>query len=171
MPQPIDSTIAIALSQELLSSAKIVRHCVGQLNDEQLWWRPKPEMNSVANLMLHLSGNIRQWIIAGLGGMDDIRERQKEFDEVGPIPKAELLQSFDATVDAAARVLAEVTADNLTRERIIQAFPVTGAKAAVHAVAHFQGHVQEIVHMTRIQLGEAYQFDFVPTPAQGGTAD
>jgi len=53
---------------------------VDQLSDEDLWWRPNAVSNSVGNLMLHLSGNVRQWIVSGLGGAPDDRVRQLEFD-------------------------------------------------------------------------------------------
>src|SRR3954468_16609649 len=68
-----------------------IEKCISQLDDKQIWWRPNNASNSIGNLMLHLAGNIRQWIISGIGGAPDSRVRQLEFDETGPMPREELL--------------------------------------------------------------------------------
>ena len=123
-------------------------------------------MNSIANLLLHLSGNVRQWIVAGVGGVPDIRERQKEFDTTGSISRSEIMERIENAVSDAREVLIAVTSDNLVRKRTVQGFEVTGLHAIIHSVAHFQGHTQEIVHITRCQLGDSYRFDFVPNEDQ-----
>ena len=74
--------------EELDAAQRLIKHCVNQLTDDQLWWRPSESMNSVANLLLHLCGNLRQWIVSGVGGAADIRERQEgirctKFDTEG----------------------------------------------------------------------------------------
>ncbi len=124
-------------------------------------------MNSVANLILHLCGNVRQWIIAGVGEVEDARNRPHEFSERGPIPKDELLRRLNTTVAEAKTTLENVSDLDLLQPRRIQGFDVTGIAAIFHSVSHFQGHTQEIIHMTRFQLGEEYRFDFVPkTPEE-----
>src|SRR5580765_6094612 len=75
-----------------------IEHCVNQLSDAQIWWRDRPEMNSTANLMLHLSGNVRQWIVSGVGGAPDVRNRPLEFSDHSGRPKAEILAILKATV-------------------------------------------------------------------------
>jgi hypothetical protein len=155
-------------SQELNAAAGMIQHCLEQLSDQQLWWRPHPKMNSAANLVLHLCGNLRQWVISGIGGAEDARDRPREFSERGPLSKSELLRRLEDTVNEAQQVLQAASVDQLGRPRRIQGFDVTGLGAAVHAVSHFRGHTQEIVHLTRCQLAEAYRFHFVPaTPEQG----
>ena len=118
-------------------------------------------MNSIANLLLHLCGNVGQWIVSGVGGSADIRQRQQEFDDRSGTPKDELLQQIESVVTDAKRVLLETSAEELLRPRLVQGNEVTAVRAMIHSLAHFQGHVQEIVHMTRCQLGESYKFDFV----------
>ena len=76
--------------EELDTALRLINHCVNQLTDDQLWWRPSESMNSTANLLLHLCGNLRQWIVSGAGGTADGRERQKEFDARSSAPKTEL---------------------------------------------------------------------------------
>jgi hypothetical protein len=119
-------------------------------------------MNSVANLMLHLSGNVRQWIVSGIGGAKDVRNRPGEFAEQSRRTKNELLATLKSTVDEADAVLSKVTAAELLAPKRIQGFDTTVTGAIFGCVPHFRGHVQEMIHMTREQLGEKYRFDFVP---------
>lgn len=157
-----------AATDELDGAVKTIEHCLNQLTDEQVWWRPAAEMNSIANLILHVCGNVAQWITSGVGGVEDTRDRPKEFSEQGPIDKHELLQRLTVTVVEAKRALAKAYPENLLDHLHIQAFAVTGLGAVFHSVAHLRGHAQEIVHMTRCQLGDDYEFAFVPTtPEQG----
>lgn len=171
MSQAPDVTAATkaAAAHELDEGLRMIDHCVGQLADEQLWWRPAPSMNSTANLILHLCGNVGQWLAAGLGGAEDTRDRPREFTERGPIGKAELLSRLHTAVEQAKAAIAAASDEDLTRRRQIQRFEVTGIGAVFHSVAHFKGHVQEIVHLTRMQLGDDYQFDFVPTSSSPDT--
>jgi hypothetical protein len=153
---------------ELSSALGKIKHCLGQLSDEQVWWRPQPSLNSIGNLVLHLCGNVRQWLVAGLGGAADVRNRPAEFAERGPIPRAELLRQLGAVVDEARAALARQTARQLLDVRPIQGWQVTGLAAIFDSVPHFRGHAQEIVHMTRAQLGDAYRLQWQPpTPEQG----
>lgn len=165
------ATVGAAASHELESALERIKHCLGQLNDEQIWQRSYPSLNSIGNLILHLCGNLRQWIVAGVGGAPDVRNRPAEFAERGPIPKEALLHSLEGIVEEAKRVLAGVDARQLSEPRRIQGFDVTGVAAIFDSVSHFRGHTQEIVHMTRLQLGDAYKFAWMPTtPEQGAPA-
>ena len=155
-------------ANELASALGKIKHCLGQLTDEQVWWRSQPSLNSIGNLILHLCANVRQWIVAGVGGAADSRDRPAEFAERGPIPKEELLRKLEAVVDEARVVLAQQTARQLLEGRRIQGFDVTGLAAIFDSVPHFRGHTQEIVSLTRLQLGDAYRFAWAPTtPEQG----
>ncbi len=112
-------------SDELDGALRKINHCVNQLTDDQLWWRPSESMNSVANLLLHLCGNLRQWIVSGVGGAADVRERQKEFDERSSVPKTELMQQIEDAVAEAKTALSENSAEELLRFRRIQGFEVS----------------------------------------------
>ncbi len=170
LPSPQQLTIATtnAAVEELDNAVNKIIHCLDQLSEEQVWWRPTESMNSIANLIFHLCGNVRQWIIAGVGGAEDTRNRPQEFSERGPIPKVELLRRLNTTVVETKVTLENVSPADLMQPHRIQGFEVTGVAAIFHSVSHFQGHTQEIIHMTRCQLGEEYRFDFVPkTPEDG----
>lgn len=162
------AAVTAEAANELTSALDRIKHCLGQLNDEQVWWRPRPSLNSIGNLVLHLCGNVRQWVLAGLGGAADVRNRPAEFKERGPMPKAELLRQLEAVVGEAKQVLDRLTATEMLRSRRIQGFDVSGLAAIFSTVPHFRGHTQEIVHMTRTLLGDAYRFAWTPaTPEQG----
>ncbi|MDA1017757.1 MAG: DUF1572 family protein [Planctomycetota bacterium] len=168
-PSSLASEFCRNAGGELDDALRTIVHCVRQLSDEQLWWRPIEGLNSVANLMLHLGGNVRQWIVSGVGGSADTRRRQTEFAERGPIPRVELLDRLAATVTDAKTVLSQMTERELLALHRIQGFEVTSLQAVLHSVSHFRGHTQEIVHLTRSQLREDYEFALVLTEEQGGT--
>jgi hypothetical protein len=171
---PTIEELAAAVTQEareeLSAALEKIRHCLNQLSDEQVWWRQSESMNSIANLMLHLAGNLQQWIVSGIGGSKDTRHRPGEFAERGPIPKQQLLQRLEAAVAAAQSALAKASADELLRVRRIQGFQVTGLGAIFNSVPHFRGHTQEIIHMTRAQLGDRYRIAWSPATAEQGAS-
>ena len=129
-----------------------LKDCVERLNPEQLWWRAHDSSNSVGNLLLHLEGNVRQWILSGLGGAPDARRRQAEFDRRQPIAAAELLAPLEATLAAADQVLAAMTAEQLLRRFRIQGDEVSGLEAVFHVVEHFSTHLGQVVYVTKMLL-------------------
>ncbi len=139
-----------------------IEHCVKQLSEEQVWWRPNPQMNAVGNLLLHLSGNLRQWLVSGVGGAQDHRKRQEEFDQRDPVPKAELLAKLRTVIEEAEAAVAKQTEVELLRVRPVQHWNTTALTAISHAVCHLEGHAQEIIYVTRMLLGEGYQFLWTP---------
>ena len=164
------AVVGTAAAHELESALSRIKHCLGQLHDEQVWWRSQPSLNSIGNLILHLCGNVRQWIVAGVGGASDVRNRPAEFAERGPIPNEELVRRLEAVVEEAKRVLAGADARQLAEVRRIQGFDVSGAVAIFDSVPHFRGHTQEIVHMTRLLLGDAYKFAWSPSTVEQGAS-
>lgn len=158
--------------RQLAERADRIGHCVGQLDEGQVWWRPQKSMNSIANLLLHLRGNLRQWIVSGVGGMPGVRDRPGEFSERGAIPKDELLGRFRAVVAEVDGVLANLDDGRLLEPRRIQGFDETVLSATWHSLEHLGGHAQEIIHLTRLQLGDRYRFAWTPsTPEQGTPAE
>ena len=99
---------------------------------------------------MHLCGNIRQWVIAGLGGHKDVRERQKEFDEQGPIPLEELLGLLSVLKKDVETVLNEVTAEDLIKKRSVQIYQESGLSILVHVVEHFSYHVGQVTYVVKM---------------------
>jgi hypothetical protein len=165
------AVVGSAAAHELDSAWSRIRHCLAQLNDAQIWHRSQPGLNSVGNLILHLSGNLRQWIVSGIGGAPDRRDRPAEFAERGSIPKEDLVRKLDVVVEEAKRVVVGISARQIAEVRRVQGFDLTGAATIFDSIPHFRGHTQEIIHMTRLLLGDAYQFAWTPTAVeQGGPA-
>jgi len=114
-------------ARELLKEEYLpkIERCVEKLTDEQVWWRPNSESNSIGNLLLHLSGNARQWIVCGLGGATDERQRQTEFDERRIIPRDELLSRLRTTIAEVDGVLR-----SFDPERLLKSYPIQGTEAS-----------------------------------------
>lgn len=135
-----------------------LRGCVESLTDEQVWWRPNEACNSVGNLLLHLNGNVRQWIVASFNRQQDQRDRPAEFRQREIVSKSELLDRLGATVQQASEVLARLTeADLLTRFNI-QGYDVTGLAAVYQVVEHFGLHYGQILYLTKMLRGEDLGF-------------
>jgi uncharacterized damage-inducible protein DinB len=123
------------------------------LTDEQIWWRPNEGSNSIGNLILHLAGNVRQWIVAGIGGHPNERNRQQEFDERKKIPKHELLARLTTVLAEADEVLANLQESELSEPRQIQGSDTTVMKAIFHVVEHFSMHTGQIQWIAKSPLG------------------
>jgi uncharacterized damage-inducible protein DinB len=136
--------------------------CVGRLNEEQIWWRPNAAVNSVGNLLLHLRGNLSQWVLAGLGGTGYERHRTAEFTADHTAGKAELLAGLRGVVGEAAAVVRRLSAENLLRPRRIQKYDVDGIYVVVHVVEHMSYHTGQIVQLTKEMLGPEAGVDFYP---------
>ncbi len=136
---------------------KILR-CLEEMDEDQIWWRPNAESNSLGNLILHLCGNIRQWIISGVGGKPDTRERQTEFDEMGPMPTPVLVHKLNTTLKEACDVILNTEPGTLHEERIVQGNPVTGMEAIYHAIEHFSMHTGQIIYITKLHQGRDLAF-------------
>ncbi len=161
-----DNTIARLFLQDAESRFKQylsrIQHCLGELSEEEIWWRPNENSNSVGNLVLHLSGNVRQWIISGLGGAADRRKRDLEFSERGPVPRRELVARLRATVNEARRVLRRLRAADLAHRYTIQGFQITGLAAVSHVYEHFSHHAGQIIYITKMLHGKDLRLTKLP---------
>jgi uncharacterized damage-inducible protein DinB len=119
------------------------------LTDEQIWWRANPQSNSIGNLVLHLSGNVRQWIVCGIGEAVDNRDRDSEFAQRDTLPREELLRGLKHTLNESDAALAKFDPDKLLEGRSIQGCDVTALAAIFHVVEHFSMHVGQILYITK----------------------
>ena len=90
-----------------------IERCLKLLTEDEIWWRPNESSNSAGNLALHLAGNVRQWIVSGLGGAPDHRVRDEEFAARGPVPRAKLIRGLRAAVSDACEIFKRLTDDDL----------------------------------------------------------
>jgi uncharacterized damage-inducible protein DinB len=130
-----------------------IARAVSALSDEQIWWRPNEGSNSIGNLILHLVGNVRQWIVGGVGRQQNERNRQQEFDERRTIPKHELMARLTAVLAEADAVFGALQAGDLGEPREIQGKETTVMKAIYHVVEHFSTHTGQIQWIAKSLLG------------------
>lgn len=126
-----------------------LRKCIDELSDEQLWHRPNEHSNSAGNLILHLNGNIKQWIISGLGSTEDNRERHSEFDERSEIPKFQLIKELEEVMSDAKEIVSCLKPNELIHKRHIQGFYETGISMLLHVVEHYSYHVGQVTYIVK----------------------
>ena len=128
------------------------------LTTEELWWRPNSVSNSIGNLILHLCGNLTQYVLSGLGGQEDHRERSKEFEAKGPIPTAEVLKKFDEVMDKVYTTISTLEMAELMRIRPVQCYEESGIGILIHVTEHLSYHTGQIIYL--IKMKEERLLDF-----------
>lgn len=149
--------------QEFLEASRIflkddflpkLLHCLEELSETDIWWRPNEQSNSVGNLILHLCGNMRQWIVNSLGSGTFERNRDGEFASRGPVARAELIARMRATMEEVDAVLQNVPPGGLLRRYPIQTYSTSGLQAIYHVVEHFSYHLGQILYIYKMRTGK-----------------
>ncbi len=135
-----------------------IRAAVEALPVGALWWRANDQSNSVGNLLMHLAGNIRQWIVSGVGKAPDRRNRAGEFAARDGASAAELLDVLDQALDDVDAVIASLTPDDLASRRTIQGREVSVLEAVYHVVEHFALHSGQIILLSKMHAPGAVRF-------------
>jgi len=131
---------------------------LGKLTPDQIWMRGTENQNAAGNLVLHLGGNVRQWILSGVGGAPNTRVRDEEFSARGGVEAEALGRLLRATVDEAAVLLRTLPPARLAERTTIQGHDVTLLEAIFHVVEHFSGHTAQIIFITKMVTGEDLGF-------------
>jgi uncharacterized damage-inducible protein DinB len=161
--EPIDTRLAAGISRSFRfhivdECLPRIRQSVERLDDEQFWRRQGARGNSVGHLCLHLEGNVRQWVLSGIGGAPDLRDRPAEFAS-GPQPKTVVLDRLEATVRSAADIIDGLDAGSLLEERTFQGrFERDVLGAVLHVLEHFAGHSYQIYAFTKAMTDEDLGF-------------
>ena len=127
-----------------------LRSCVESLTDEQIWWRANEPSNSIGNLLLHLNGNVRQWLVASFNRLEDARNRPAEFGEREMVPGSALVARLDSTMQESAKVLSRLKDADLLATYEIQGYTVSGLAAVYQVVEHFGLHYGQILYITKM---------------------
>ena len=130
-----------------------VTDCLGRLNDEQVWSRGGDEQNAVGNLVLHLCGNVRQWINSGIGGQADVRKRPAEFSAQGGPGVSELKDLLNRTISEATSIMQGITRERLADRLTIQGYEVSVLEAVYTVVEHFAQHTGQVIFATKLITG------------------
>ena len=163
MDNAIDALFLDYSCRKLESMTDNLRVCLGKLTDAQIWERHGAHENSVGNLVLHLCGNMRQWVIGGVGGAEDVRERDAEFSTEGGMDGEELIGRFSVTLDEARKIIAAVPASRLVEIVHPQGRTVSVLDAIYQVVGHVQQHVGQIILLTK-QMTETDLDLTIPRP-------
>ena len=135
-----------------------IESCVNELPPPSLWARDSENENAVGNLLLHLEGNVRQWIIAGVGDGRDTRDRASEFSARGGEDGAVLLARLHGTVEQAMDLIRSLPHQRLAEAVSIQGYDTTVLSAIFHVVEHFSGHTYQIILLTKRFTGKNLGF-------------
>ncbi len=137
-----------------------IRRALAVLGEDAVWARPNEASNSIGNLILHISGNMRQWIISGVGGAPDERVRSLEFEARESMSKTELLELLETTVEEAVAVLERVANEvrdsgDAPLQRVIQpqGYAQSVLDGVFHVVEHFSQHTGQILMLAKWQTG------------------
>ncbi len=135
-----------------------LRHCVNALPPGTVWARPNDGSNSIGNLLVHLAGNVTEWILGGVGGQTISRYRAGEFAQKEGRDGPALLDDLEAVLLKADSVLADLSEKNLERSIMIQGRETTMVGAIYHVVEHFAMHTGQIVLLTKIYAPDKIHF-------------
>jgi hypothetical protein len=158
--EPTTATLFLEFSRKKLLEQywRRLRACVESLSDEQVWWRPNDSSNCIGNLILHLNGNVWQWLVASFNRLEDARDRPAEFNTQGGVSGTALLAKLNATMEQASEVLSRLTEADLLSPFAIQGYHVTGLDAVYQVVEHFGLHYGQILYITKMLHGEDLGF-------------
>ncbi|PSR14301.1 MAG: hypothetical protein DA408_08305 [Bacteroidetes bacterium] len=126
-----------------------IAKCLHQLDETELWWRPNASSNSVGNLLLHLAGNIGQYILSSLANQPDTRQRAAEFAATDGFRKAEAWELLDTTISQACAAIAACPAGEMLRVRKVQGFEFSGLGVVLHVVEHLSYHTGQIAYLVK----------------------
>ncbi|MFZ0039284.1 MAG: DUF1572 family protein [Candidatus Acidiferrales bacterium] len=154
MPDTVANLFLTFSKDRLRTFTSRIVDCLGRLSDEQIWARGGENENSIGNLVLHLCGNVQQWIVSGVGGKADIRDRDSEFAALGGVNAGELQHRLEATIREAIEVIASVPAARLPEIITVQSYQRAVLEVIYTAVEHFAQHTGQIIFATKILSGQ-----------------
>ena len=135
-----------------------ISECLHRLSEEQVWAKGSTNENAVGNLVMHLTGNVRQWILSGVGGEPDHRVRDLEFDTTGGLSKTELFARLEEAVKQACLIIQALKSNDLAGRRTIQGYEVTVLEAVLHVIEHYALHTGQIIFATKMMTQDDLGF-------------
>ena len=127
-----------------------IEKCLNEMTEDELWRRPNGSSNSTGNIILHLCGNITQYVLSGLGNIPDTRERDKEFSATGVLSKKELFDKLKSVVEQAVSIIRQLTPNQLLQKRSVQGRDLTAIGIIIHVVEHYSYHTGQIIFWTKL---------------------
>ena len=148
--ETIHNEIIKEVKRRLLEeSVPRLKKCLSQLSEAEIWYRPNEETVSVGNLVIHLCGNVRQWLLSGIGKAPDHRKREDEFTEKGPIPTDKLIADLDMVMQEVEVLLGNLTPEVMIEKHCVQGYDETGIGILMHVVEHFSYHIGQVTYYVK----------------------
>ena len=127
-----------------------IKYCLSLLTEEEVWYQPNSHCNSVGVMILHLNGNVRQWVLSGACGLADHRDRPAEFYPESQVNKNELIKMMDALANDLDHHLPQIKPENLIACKDVQCYNETVLAMLMHATEHFSYHTGQIIYLTKL---------------------
>jgi Protein of unknown function (DUF1572) len=164
--------IAVAFLEEsknrAIKARERINHCLQQLDDDDIWWTPGAESNSIGVIIQHLKGNLRQWILSGVGGAPDVRNRPGEFRVEEKTMKTLLQRQLNDILEQVVETFSRVNPAQLLEERRIQGFDESILSAIYQTMTHLDLHAGQISYITKIRKGSTYKESWKPMTKEQG---
>jgi uncharacterized damage-inducible protein DinB len=154
----IDAIFVEHAARKLKQLEGRIATCLGKLTATQVWFRGGEHENAVGNLVLHLCGNVRQYIGMAVAGQPDVRRRDGEFAARAGEGPAELSARLEQVVEEALGIIRSLAASDLLRAAHVQGYEITVLEAVSHVVEHFAQHTGQIILLTKHATGEDLGF-------------
>lgn len=148
--QTVEEDLIEQSIQKFEENTHKIKKCLAELSDTEVWKKPNTSSNSIGNLILHLCGNITQYIISSLGETPDHRERDKEFSVNGGNSKEELLDKLTSTIVQATQVIKNLDPNSFLRIRSVQGYQLSAVGIILHVVEHYSYHTGQIIFWTKL---------------------
>ncbi|MEM8969956.1 MAG: DinB family protein [Bacteroidota bacterium] len=159
LAQDITQTLLAEVRRRIIEeSVPRIKKCLNLLNESQIWYRPNEQTVSAGNLVLHLMGNLRQWVLSGIDGQPDHRQRSQEFAEIDPVPTQKLICDLDSLMTEVDQALNRITSEALTEKRNVQGFEESVLSILIHVTEHFSYHTGQITYYTKSTLNVDTQY-------------
>jgi len=141
-------------ADKLTQLSSRIQDCLGRLNADQVWLRNTENENAIGNLVLHLCGNLGQWIGSGVAGKPDTRQRDQEFAARGHASPTELAERLNNVVTETVGIIRDLPPRRLSEHVTVQKYDVTVTEAIYHVVEHFGQHTGQIIFATKLLTGQ-----------------
>lgn len=158
MKQPFAAEFITQAINRLEENTPKIQKCLDELSEEDIWKRPNSSSNSSGNIILHLCGNITQYILSGLGEIEDQRERDKEFYTKGGLTKKELFDKLQSILTQAADTIRNINPEDMMRKRSVQGVELSAIGIIIHVVEHYSYHTGQIIFWTKLLKGKDLAF-------------
>ncbi len=158
MPPSVQQEFINDCINHLAEYTKRVQICLDLISEEQVWRKPNTSSNTIGNLILHLCGNMTQYVLSSIGGIPDNRERDQEFAATGGYTKNELFTKLSTVVASVSEIIRQQDHISLLKTRIVQGFTKTGLSIILHITEHYSYHTGQIALLTKLMTNKDLGF-------------